>query len=98
MFFIIFMLWRCNQRHASSKFLTRSITDPYLNTDLEEGSVYFGVPVFSYTDLQNATNNFDSEKELGDGGFGTVYHGKRKTISQFAVERIMISRIKTTID
>ena len=43
---------------------------------MEGGSVYFGVPVFSYSELEEATNSFDIEKELGDGGFGTVYHGK----------------------
>ena len=47
-----------------------------MNSDLETGSVIFGVPVFSYKDLKEATNNFDSDKELGDGGFGTVYFGK----------------------
>jgi hypothetical protein len=31
--------------------------------------------VFSYNELEEATNCFDSSKELGDGGFGTVYYG-----------------------
>lgn len=44
--------------------------------DLEGSSVYFGVSLFSYAELQDATQNFDSSQELGDGGFGTVYYGK----------------------
>lgn len=44
--------------------------------DLEDASAYFGVSVFSYAELEDATNHFDSSKELGDGGFGTVYYGK----------------------
>lgn len=35
------------------------------------------VHLFTYNELEEATNNFDSDKELGDGGFGTVYYGKR---------------------
>lgn len=46
-----------------------------LKRDLEGGSKYFGVAVFSHSELETATNNFDSSKELGDGGFGAVYHG-----------------------
>nr|GMD06059.1 LEAF RUST 10 DISEASE-RESISTANCE LOCUS RECEPTOR-LIKE PROTEIN KINASE-like 1.1 [Ipomoea batatas] len=35
----------------------------------------FGILVFSYSDLEEATSNFDTSKELGDGAFGTVYYG-----------------------
>ena len=72
----LFLIWLYKQRRSASKFVTRSVSDPYLN-DPEGGSVYYGIPVFSYKDLEEATNYFDIEKELGDGGFGTVYLGKR---------------------
>lgn len=45
--------------------------------DIEDGTSYFGVPVFSYKELEEATHNFDPAKELGDGGFGTVYYGMK---------------------
>ncbi|XAR72315.1 Non-specific serine/threonine protein kinase [Bertholletia excelsa] len=54
----------------------------------EEESVCFGVPVFSYKELQEATHNFDRSKELGDGGFGIVYHGKLKDGREVAVKRL----------
>jgi hypothetical protein len=43
---------------------------------MESNKLFFGVPVFSYEELQQATNNFDRTRKLGDGGFGTVYYGQ----------------------
>lgn len=50
---------------------------PYSITDLERGSSYFGAKVFSCSELEEATDNFNSSKQLGDGGFGAVYLGKK---------------------
>ena len=48
------------------------------NTDpMPPRSNYFGVQVFTYEELEEATKNFDSSKELGEGGFGTVYKGNK---------------------
>ena len=44
-------------------------------TDLENAVTIYGVRIFKYSELEKATNYFDSKKELGDGGFGTVYQG-----------------------
>ncbi|CAL1390785.1 unnamed protein product [Linum trigynum] len=54
----------------------------------EEANTCFGIPIFTYGELEEATNRFDSDKELGDGGFGTVYYGKLRDGREVAVKRL----------
>ncbi|XP_065618846.1 LEAF RUST 10 DISEASE-RESISTANCE LOCUS RECEPTOR-LIKE PROTEIN KINASE-like 1.1 isoform X2 [Quercus suber] len=87
LFFIIWHLYK--KKYPSSKLLARNTySDPSSRSEVEGWSVYFGVPVFSYNELEKATNNFHVEKELGNGGFGTVYHGKLHDGREVAVKRL----------
>ncbi|KAK1374609.1 putative serine/threonine-protein kinase [Heracleum sosnowskyi] len=64
------------------------------SSDIDDSASYFGVPVFSYKDLEEATQKFDPSKELGDGGYGTVYHGKLKDGREVAVKRLYENNFK----
>ncbi|KAK2633105.1 hypothetical protein EUGRSUZ_L00566 [Eucalyptus grandis] len=55
---------------------------------MEECNVYFEVPIFNSTELEEATSNFAASNELGDGGFGTVYYGKIRDGREVAVKRL----------
>lgn len=43
--------------------------------DPEMDSALLQTHVFSYAELEEATNKFDASDKLGDGGFCTVYKG-----------------------
>lgn len=60
----------------STNFTRSAPSYPSSQSEFGRDSAYFGVQVFSYTDLEEATDNFNPSRELGDGGFGTVYYGK----------------------
>ncbi|KAK1390017.1 putative serine/threonine-protein kinase [Heracleum sosnowskyi] len=77
---VIYILWRRKQ-------LKQCRVERDSSADIEDGTSYFGVPVFSYKELEEATHNFDPAKELGDGGFGTVYYGKLRDGRDVAVKR-----------
>ncbi|XP_044479919.1 LEAF RUST 10 DISEASE-RESISTANCE LOCUS RECEPTOR-LIKE PROTEIN KINASE-like 1.1 isoform X1 [Mangifera indica] len=85
-----FIIWcRKKQRCNPTIFNSRDCSsDPSSRSELEVGGAYFGVPIFSYSELAKATNNFSHEKELGDGGFGTVYYAKLRDGREVAVKRL----------
>ncbi|WJX57802.1 non-specific serine/threonine protein kinase [Trifolium repens] len=89
LFVILFLCyWRIkssevkNQSRTNYHGLSRNTTIP------ENGAVYFGIPVFSYDELKEATNNFDQARQIGEGGFGTIYYGKLGDGREVAVKRL----------
>ncbi|CAK8575360.1 unnamed protein product [Lathyrus sativus] len=62
--------------------------DPYRNQDWENITVYFKIPLFSYKELEEATNNFHQANQLGSGGFGIVYYGRLQDGREIAVKRL----------
>ncbi|KAL7171131.1 hypothetical protein ACSBR2_035894 [Camellia fascicularis] len=77
--------WNYNSSYISSR---DNFSNRFLQVGAEGGSFYFGVSVFSYAELEEATHNFDPTKELGDGGFGIVYHGKLQDGREITVKRL----------
>ncbi|KAL3726337.1 hypothetical protein ACJRO7_031256 [Eucalyptus globulus] len=76
------ILWRRKSRSKGSEMA--NLTS--INDELERGA---GPRRFRYTDLVAATNNFNEERKLGEGGFGAVYRGYLVSLdAAVAVKRI----------
>ncbi|KGN64148.2 hypothetical protein Csa_014292 [Cucumis sativus] len=75
-------IWFCLHKkklarsYTPSSFLLRNNSSEPSTKELEKGENDMGLPLFSYEELEKATDRFNPAKELGDGGFGTVYYGK----------------------
>ncbi|GLJ09795.1 hypothetical protein SUGI_0116000 [Cryptomeria japonica] len=54
----------------------------------QKGYMLGTLQIFSYQELQQATNFFDEKNELGDGGFSAVYLGKLEDGRVVAVKRL----------
>ncbi|XP_022988480.1 LEAF RUST 10 DISEASE-RESISTANCE LOCUS RECEPTOR-LIKE PROTEIN KINASE-like 1.2 isoform X2 [Cucurbita maxima] len=89
--------WRQLRRKRSHMlpYVQQSVlSNPPSVEEAENGGTYLGVHLFSYKELEEATNHFDSNKELGDGGFGTVHYGLLKDGRAVAVKRLFESNFK----
>ncbi|GFP96987.1 probable serine/threonine-protein kinase at1g18390 [Phtheirospermum japonicum] len=64
------------------------------NSDLIGHSAYFGAQIFSYAELEEATDNFNRSRILGDGGYGVVYYGVLSDGRVIAVKRLHKNNFK----
>ncbi|XP_075514785.1 LOW QUALITY PROTEIN: LEAF RUST 10 DISEASE-RESISTANCE LOCUS RECEPTOR-LIKE PROTEIN KINASE-like 1.2 [Primulina tabacum] len=79
---------------SSTSFIKSIPSYPTSKSEARGGSTYFGAYLFSYAELEEATDNFDPSRELGDGGFGTVYYGKLPDGRAVAVKRLYENNVK----
>ncbi|KAG0493006.1 hypothetical protein HPP92_006089 [Vanilla planifolia] len=82
--------------HCSSSNLLRyqssNMSSPFSEKDPK--LAYYQTHIFSYEELLEATNCFDTAMEVGDGGFGTVYRGKLRDGRAVAVKRLYENNFK----
>lgn len=73
------------------KILPAFFDNPYSGTGkqrliaeevLRYGKVKVAAEVFTFRELASATDNFNSDLLVGEGGFGRVYRGQLKTTKQ----------------
>ncbi|CAH8358521.1 unnamed protein product [Eruca vesicaria subsp. sativa] len=81
---LFILLHRIYRKKTSSELLSRNNS----KSDVEFSNVFFKIPIFTYKELQEATENFSKDRLLGDGGFGTVYYGKVRDGREVAVKRL----------
>ncbi|XP_012569735.1 receptor-like serine/threonine-protein kinase ALE2 isoform X2 [Cicer arietinum] len=65
-----------NKRYAMGSILSRRITSPASVSHMSTmDASALSVKTFSLSEIEKATDTFSSQRVLGEGGFGRVYHG-----------------------
>nr|CAD1834960.1 unnamed protein product [Ananas comosus var. bracteatus] len=85
---------RTKNHSPSSIHLVRDSLFETHNVDPQLCSADYKTHIFSYAELDEATDGFSPSQELGDGGFGTVYKGKLRDGRIVAVKRLYENNYK----
>ncbi|XP_052179944.1 LEAF RUST 10 DISEASE-RESISTANCE LOCUS RECEPTOR-LIKE PROTEIN KINASE-like 1.2 [Diospyros lotus] len=88
---VLLVYYRRDRRKEATPAYSSSKGTPNCSSSMEDpekAGSFNGIQLFSYNELQEATNNFDSRKEVGDGGYGSVYKGKLQDGRFVAVKRL----------
>ncbi|XWS48279.1 hypothetical protein CRYUN_Cryun13aG0061600 [Craigia yunnanensis] len=87
----------------SSFVFRKSSSDRSFMMDPEKGDSFAGVHLFTYNELEEATNNFDSDKQLGAGGklrdghavaVKRLYENNYNRVEQFMNEVEILTRLR----
>jgi hypothetical protein len=79
---ILFCLWKRNKSYTEEDLAFDRCMDDEFQRET-------GPKRFSFKELAHATNNFNDEEKLGQGGFGGVYRGFLQDLNSFvAVKRV----------
>jgi len=79
---ILFCMWKRSRSHTEEDLALDSCMDD----EFQRGT---GPKRFSFQELAHATNNFNEEEKLGQGGFGGVYRGFLRDSNSFvAIKRV----------
>ncbi|KAB2030094.1 hypothetical protein ES319_D05G207600v1 [Gossypium barbadense] len=71
----------CMKRQSNSK-------DRHSTKRLLSEASHISIPIYTYKEVEKATNGFSEKQRLGTGAFGTVYAGKLHNNSWVAIKRI----------
>lgn len=94
---VLILLWRYllhrraeKMRFSMKGISSRAISSPFDATSFATSSIPRSITtrLFTFEELRQATNNFEQENVLGEGGFGRVYKGVLKDGTAVAIKRL----------
>jgi len=86
--FLLIMLFYCRRARHSSGDVVKFDGDKKAFEKIRSNGSGHLTQLFSYKELDHATQSFSAKQELGGGGFGTVYRGKLSDGRLVAVKKL----------